>query len=154
MKSSDPETVPADDNIPIVELKEGQKIVLTAVARLGKGREHAKFQPVCAAGYKNVPIITVTEKCDLCKMCVEACPQGIYKMERGKLVVGNENKCTMCKLCIEACDAGAINITSDPRSFIYTIETDGSFTAQEIIVRAARSLKDRAEQLGDILENF
>ena len=40
MKSSDPETVPADDTVPIVELKEGQKIVLTAVARLGFGTEH------------------------------------------------------------------------------------------------------------------
>ncbi len=55
MKSSDPETVPADANIPIVELKAGQKVVLTAVARLGNGKEHAKFQPVCASGYKNVP---------------------------------------------------------------------------------------------------
>lgn len=154
MKSSDPETVAVDDNIPIVELKEGQKIVLTAVARLGYGREHAKYQPVCAAGYKNVPVLTINEKCDMCKACIDACPRGIFKVEKGKIAVEDVYKCSLCKLCIDACDTGAINISTDNSAFIYTIETDGSYSAREIIIRAANSIKERSEQLGEILENF
>ncbi|MCD1293480.1 DNA-directed RNA polymerase subunit D [Methanocella sp. CWC-04] len=154
MKSSDPETVPADDNIPIVELKEGQKIVLTAVARLGYGDEHAKFQPVCAAGYKNVPIISVSDRCDLCGTCVDACPREIYSMEKNKLVVGDMYKCSLCKLCVEACDTGAIDVSTDNTSFIYTVETDGSFTAKDMILRAAQSIKDRSDKLGEFLEYF
>ncbi len=45
MKSSDKDVVPADPKIPIVKLNEKQKIKLEASAILGRGREHAKFQP-------------------------------------------------------------------------------------------------------------
>ena len=120
LKSSDPETVPVDQNVPIVELKAGQKVVLTAVARLGKAKEHAKFQPVSASGYKNLPVITISEKCDLCKACVDACPRGVFKIEKGKLVVGDIYKCSMCKLCTEACDASAITVGAEDKTFIFT----------------------------------
>lgn len=154
MKSSDPDTVPADDNIPIVELKKSQKVVLTAVARLGTGREHAKFQPVPASGYKNVPVLTISDKCDLCRACVDECPRGVYKIEKNKLVVTDPYKCSLCKLCMEACDAGAIDISTNDTAFIFTVETDGSYSAQEIINRAVKSLRDRALQLGEIMDAF
>ncbi len=154
MKSSDPETVPVDSNIPIIELKQGQKVVVSGTARLGYSREHAKFQPVCAAGYKNVPIVTVSDKCDMCKACIDECPRGVFKIEKNKLVVTDQYKCSMCKLCVDICDAGAIDISEDKKAFLFTIETDGSYSAQEIITRAAKSMKDRAAKLSEILEAF
>lgn len=45
LKSSDKEAVPADSNIPIVKLAENQKLKLEAIAILGKGKDHAKWQP-------------------------------------------------------------------------------------------------------------
>ena len=47
--SEDPETRPISDNIPIVKLAPGQKVKLEAYARLGKGNEHAKWQPTAAS---------------------------------------------------------------------------------------------------------
>lgn len=47
--SEDPETKPIADNVPIVKLAPGQKIKLEAYARLGKGSEHAKWQPTSAS---------------------------------------------------------------------------------------------------------
>lgn len=45
LKSSDKDANPADPGIPIVKLKEKQKIKLEATARLGIGKKHAKWQP-------------------------------------------------------------------------------------------------------------
>lgn len=154
MKSSDPETVPADDNIPIIELKNGQKLVLTAVARLGKGKEHAKFQPVCPPGYKYVPVVEIDEKCDACRQCLELCPRDVFSVEKGKVVVDDPLRCSMCGLCAEACDLKAIRLSADDTAFIFTVETDGSFSAKEIITRAVESIRDRALALNAVLENF
>lgn len=154
LKSSDPETVPVDQNIPIVELKAGQKVVLTAVARLGLAKEHAKFQPVCASGYKNLPVLTISEKCDLCKACVDACPRGVFKVDKGKLVVENVYRCSLCKLCTEACDTGAIDVSTEGSTFIFTVETDGSYNAHDVVLNAAKSLKGKADTLNQILEAF
>lgn len=45
LKSEDKDAVPADPKIPIVKLNDVQKIKLEAFAILGKGKNHAKFQP-------------------------------------------------------------------------------------------------------------
>lgn len=44
LKSSNPDVVPVYDNIPIVNLSKGQEIKLEAIAQLGKGKDHAKWQ--------------------------------------------------------------------------------------------------------------
>ncbi|MHC1611339.1 MAG: DNA-directed RNA polymerase subunit D [Candidatus Methanospirareceae archaeon] len=65
--SSDPNVEVAFGNIPIVKLISSerevggmksiarQKIVLEAIARLGKGKEHAKWQPVTVCSYRDMP---------------------------------------------------------------------------------------------------
>jgi len=70
----DPGAAPVFDNIPIVKLTKGQKLVIEARAILNTGRAHAKWQPTLVCGYKNHPIITISEACDACGMCVEECP--------------------------------------------------------------------------------
>src|SRR5712692_6972213 len=51
LKPENPEIRPVSDKIPIVKLATGQRVKLEAFARLGKGRTHAKWQPVSAATY-------------------------------------------------------------------------------------------------------
>jgi DNA-directed RNA polymerase subunit D len=48
--SSDPDVEPADGTIPIVELKNNHKVVVEAIARLGTGKKHAKWQAGVASG--------------------------------------------------------------------------------------------------------
>ena len=64
--SSEPNVEAAFGNIPIVKLNSSerevgsmksvarQKIVLEAIAKLGRGQEHAKWQPVTACSYKDM----------------------------------------------------------------------------------------------------
>src|SRR5436309_5152976 len=51
LKPENPDVRPVSDKIPIVKLAQGQREKLEAFARLGKGRTHAKWQPVSAATY-------------------------------------------------------------------------------------------------------
>jgi DNA-directed RNA polymerase subunit D len=76
----------------------------------------------------------------------------VFKVEKGKLVVGDIYKCSMCKLCTEACDAGAIDIGSEDRTFVFTVETDGSYNAHDMILNAMKSIKGKAEQLSQIMD--
>src|SRR5947208_15399962 len=43
LKPENPEVKPVSDKVPIVKLAQGQRIKLEAYARLGRGRDHAKW---------------------------------------------------------------------------------------------------------------
>ncbi len=104
--SSDPGVEPALGNIPIVKLVSTeqeisgirtvarQKISLEAIARLGRGRDHAKWQPVTICTFKELPD------------------------ERGS-----------------------------SQAFIFTVESDGSLPVDEIVMEAARIMRDKFESL-------
>ena len=57
--SENPSIVPVSEKIPVIKLAKGQKLKLEAYARLGKGKAHAKWQPVCVCAYKYYPKIDV-----------------------------------------------------------------------------------------------
>jgi len=151
----DPGAAPVYDNIPIVKLTKGQKLVIEARAILNIGRAHAKWQPTLVCGYKNHPIITISEACDACGMCVEECPRDILvvKGKKVQVVEGKLPDCSMCKLCERAClasgigDEPAIRITAEPDRFIFVVESDGSLPAKEIMNRALLFIREQADEL-------
>ncbi len=53
--SDNPEIMPVSDRIPIIKLAKNQKLKLEAYARLGRGKVHAKWQPVSMCAYKYYP---------------------------------------------------------------------------------------------------
>jgi DNA-directed RNA polymerase subunit D len=149
--SSDPNITVADDNIPIIELKERQKLVLEAVAKLGTGRKHAKWQAGIGCGYKNMPVITIAENCDSCGKCAQECPREILIIEDDVLRVIDPLKCSFCRLCVEACEIKAITVDEDTNSFIFQMESDHSYPAKELIIQGAETIINRAKQLNEIL---
>jgi DNA-directed RNA polymerase subunit D len=50
--SEDREVAPTSANIPIVKIAQSQSVKLEAYARLGRGKEHAKWQPATASVLK------------------------------------------------------------------------------------------------------
>lgn len=150
MVSADPGVKPVDATIPIVELKDKHKVVVEAIAKLGTGRRHAKWQAGIASGYKNMPVVAI-DKCDQCGKCIDVCPRSILKLNGNSISVTDITECTMCKLCEKACDIKAISIKADPGSFVMTFETSGAITAADLALEAAASIKKRSEQLVEIL---
>ncbi|CAM9809262.1 unnamed protein product, partial [Hapterophycus canaliculatus] len=51
-----------DAGIVIAKLAKGQRMQLTAVAKKGIAKEHAKWSPVAVATYKFEPIIEINEE--------------------------------------------------------------------------------------------
>ncbi|MCL7413461.1 MAG: DNA-directed RNA polymerase subunit D [ANME-2 cluster archaeon] len=153
IQSSDPAIGVAEDKIPIVELKERQKLVLEAVAKLGTGREHVKYQAGVACGYKNMPVITFDESCDTCGKCVEECPREILRIENNEVIVRDPLQCILCKLCVEACDINAISVAEDDSAYIFTAESDGSYPARELIIQSADTIIEKARRLNEILKS-
>ena len=64
-KSENPDITPVSSKIPIVKLAPEQRVNLEAYARLGKGKNHAKWQPVSMCTYMYLPKIKVDlKRCD------------------------------------------------------------------------------------------
>lgn len=158
----DPDAAPAEEKIPIIDLVRDQKIVLEAYAIAGTGKEHAKWQPTTACGYKNYPLIAISELCDGCGMCVDECPRDVLEAVQGNVRVIGERQglCSLCRLCERACLAGgigaepAIRIDADPQKFIFVVEGDGSMPVREIIERALQYIQRSSDDLVDVMNEI
>lgn len=142
---------PVSNLIPIVKLAPGQKVALVANARMGIGREHAKWKPVSVAAYKCYPKIQVLKKevCEEdCRKCVEACPRGVLNAEGGELKVVAERieECNTCRACEEACP-GVIKVSWDNSRFIFKVEGIGVLPVSKIVEVAMRRVVWRMDKL-------
>ena len=155
--SSDSKIKPVYDTIPLVKLKEGEEINIEAVAKVGYGKEHAKWMPTTVCAYKQYPEITFNDDIEIDYDCAQACPRGILKSDRrskkikiveeheGSPLLGVEN-CTMCKSCVRASDNGYINVGFRPNDFIFRIETDGAMPPKEVLLKACDVLGEKADK--------
>lgn len=136
------------DKIPIVILNKDQEIELVARAKLGKGIEHSKYSPGLVF-YRNLAKIEVDKSCDDCKKCVEACPQKIISIEKGKVEVKDIYKCDLCGVCVEACkqeNKNAIKI-SESEEIMFFIESWGQIKPEEIFKKAVEQLNSNLQEL-------
>ncbi|TFG13450.1 DNA-directed RNA polymerase subunit D [Candidatus Thorarchaeota archaeon] len=146
LSSQDPKVVPASGDIPLVKLAPRQRLIIETYAKLGKGVDNAKFQPVATVSYKYVPLVTVDKsKCDQCGDCVEVCAKNILKLEDDTIVTQNTLDCSLCEACVEECESGAITIDTKKNSFLFKIESTGALPPEEIVEKAAELLMERIQ---------
>ncbi|MHA1370859.1 MAG: DNA-directed RNA polymerase subunit D, partial [Promethearchaeota archaeon] len=106
--STDPEIRPVSPKILITKMAKDSRLIFEAEARLGQGKDHAKFQPVSMVSYKMYPNIEIddskfknykyigdNENDPIVKMC----PKKILRWEGKKLKVTDLEKCTLCGAC-------------------------------------------------------
>ncbi len=156
LKAENPEIKPVSDTIPITKLAPGQKIRLEAYARLGRGIEHAKWQPASVA-YKYLPKLSINQKkCDGCKECANSCPKSILAVKNGNVVVEREIDCTLCRECERHCPQKppAIKVGWDDQTFIFSVESTGALPPERIVEEATKILTKKAAEMRRCLEEI
>ncbi len=152
LKSDDVNVTPVTPNIPIAKMARGQRLTLEAYARLGTGKEHAKWEPVAACFYKYKPIVELdTGKCNLCGACVSECPKNIFKIEKNKVVIENADTCILCLECVNKCKPNAIRVSYDKNNIMFTVESTGALPPERIFLEALKIFDDKLSELRSII---
>jgi DNA-directed RNA polymerase subunit D len=152
--SENPEIVPISDKIPLIKLAKGQKVKLEAYARLGKGKNHAKWQPTVVCAYKYFPKIEIlSKKCTNCTQCVDICPKKVFTIEDEKVNVQDLLACNLCMDCVDACptEPKGIKVEWEKNAFIMNIESVGGLPPERILQEATKILE---KQLKEFEENL
>ncbi len=151
LKPSNPGIVPVSDKIPIVKLAQGQRVRLEAYAKLGVGRNHAKWQPVSQCAHKYAPAIHIDhERCNLCKKCIDACLKKVLAMNGSVKIVKSDN-CNLCKECVKACPREAIRVEWLKDSFIFNVESTGALPPERIFLESIKTLSEKTVEFTNFL---
>ena len=145
---------PISPTIPIVKLGPNQTLELECMAQLGKGKEHAKWQPVSAMGYQAFPIPKIDkEKCTNCLECIDACYRGVYQKSGDKVEVTNPLNCTLCDYCLEVCEPNAITIGKDSTKAIFSFETNGGLDPSTVLTKSGELIISKIDEFKKTLES-
>jgi DNA-directed RNA polymerase subunit D len=149
LASENKEVMPVSEKIPIAKLAKEQKLRLEAYARLGKGKNHAKWQPVSMCAYKYYPKIEISSRnCDACGKCVDICPKKVLAGNDKKIEVVNLEACTLCKDCVDAClkDKKAISVSWEENAFIFNLESTGALPPERVMEEAIKTLDKQLKE--------
>ena len=154
--SGDLEPVGGDDNfravdklIPIMKLGEGEALLVYATAILGRGKDHAKWQPVIAPAYFPVGDVKLdSSKCDSPEQFLEKCPKGVFEANKeGDVTVAHPENCNLCNACVEisdeACQVGALSVSPVSGTFKFSYETDGSLDSKTVITNGLHLIQEK-----------
>ncbi len=137
-KSANKDVKPVDGDIVIAELLENQSLKLEATARLGTGREHAKWQ-AAVVGYQYYPDVEVSNQAKAKKFASD------NKLEflNSKLEV--EDARTIDVIGTKDPE-GSFEIKGNPKKFVFTVETISGLGVSDIVLQALNVLEEKATE--------
>ena len=142
IETSDDLVKPADENIPIIDLRRGQRLAFEAEAVLGRGRDHAKHQGGVSVGYRHLQTVEVGDELGEYDDREPNIVRGVIE-EDGELVPTEEFGYDLTNRYPD----NEVTVTDVPGAFVFDVETDGSFSVDDLVTSAVRSVGDRAEEL-------
>jgi len=143
-----------DEFIPIVDLADGQAVLIYTIATMGTAKTHVKWQVANGVGYKYAPIVKVdAKKCNHCMRCLSECPKHVFSGDEKK-IAAEPIKCTLCESCQSFCATHAISLEADDKNFVFTFETDGSLSAEAVLNKALELLSSKADSFGQMVETL
>lgn len=144
IKCSDPSVEVVNKEVPIVKLRDNEEIFIEMRAEMNVGGEHVKWQPALVA-YNEMPKLEGKVSEREAKEVIKACPKKILEFKAGKIIIEKPYECDLCGYC-EIASKGKLRLVPSDSSFIFTIETYGALTNQEILESCVNALKEKCKE--------
>jgi len=141
LKSADPKVIPAFDKIPLTKLIDGQEVELIAVARLGCGREHAKFCPALSI-YRGIPELVTTKESNV-KEVLDKLSDVVAKKGNGLEIKDLTNWNDAHE---NLCEMNGVDVVSSKEDFIFTVESWGQLSPKEIVSKAVEIFDSKLDE--------
>ncbi|MEF8777897.1 MAG: DNA-directed RNA polymerase subunit D [Natronomonas sp.] len=145
--SSDEKVQPAEENVPIIDLKEDQRLEVEADAQLGYGKDHAKHQGGVAVGYRHLQRVEVVGEKNEFESEDPEILRGVIE-DDGELV----DTATFDNDLSQRYPGKELEVMDVPNAFVFDVETDGSMPIDDLVLKAAESLAARADELEDAVQ--
>jgi len=152
LKISDPDVAPVYPETPITYVAPGQRLYIVAYARLGRGREHAKWSPASLSVLRYTPVVTYdsSKATEECLKCISAYPEIVRALKRGGSgtmeIYGLVNTGGL-RYCAETVCREALSIRYDSSILQLIVEGTGALRPERIIYEAIRILEDKVKSL-------
>ena len=148
--------------IPITKLFRGQMIEFYATAVMGRGRDHAKWSPVCGIAFtpRYIGVINIMSRAKVLWDLGLTITAKDFDSKKVGARLEDIDKVALLTEDLHHVGAGteesrdfkdAITLEEVPREFILSFETDGSMTARVAFEKAIEELSGR---FGNIEEDF
>lgn len=145
LKTRAKDVKPVFENIPIVELFENEELEFEAIAQLGFGKEHAKWQ-ASIVGYKNCRIASIIPKDKNYEKYLNLCKRNHVFKTDDKIIITGIDDCTLCQKYKEIGKGDEIKIDDEEDIFVFNVETTSGLKAEEVLFEALEQLKKRLNE--------
>ena len=141
--------------MPLTKVRANARVELRAIARVGRGREHAKFSPVVVAAYHTEKDVVVDPEelaklpPEKAKLFKESCPRKCFTQK------GLYKYCEFCHRNAKELGVEKVLVVgNEPDEFVFTLETSGSLEAKKVLELALKELKKEAEAVSYAVKTF
>jgi len=136
-----------EDKIPLVELFDNQRLILEVEAVLGRGRDHAKWQPIIAPGYRFIPTIRFDpKKKDDVQDFLSELPEGLVTMKKDTIELNDIKDLAVFESYLSKEKIDYITVDLDEHHIQFHFQTDGSLDARDAVLTSIEIFKEKIDE--------